>query len=40
MRIGYFSLAVIVLGTLVIIGDLAFLYGMVRDMLPGPGVGQ
>jgi uncharacterized membrane protein YbjE (DUF340 family) len=40
MRRGYFSLAVIVLGTLAVIGDLAFLYGMIRDMLAGPGVGQ
>jgi hypothetical protein len=35
--IGYGSLVVIVLAGLVVLADLAFLYGMIGDMLQGPG---
>jgi preprotein translocase subunit Sss1 len=37
---GYGSLVVIALVGLAILGDLAFLYGLISDLLPGPGVGR
>ena len=35
MRLG--SLAVIILSSLVVLADLAFIYGLARDLMAGPG---
>jgi hypothetical protein len=37
--LGYASLAVIVLAGLVVLADVAFLYGLIGDLLKGPGAG-